>query len=136
MKWIILKCLSTGNSESHVIGKRSIKLAVKLNSKIKQIILINVSYNPHLRSNLLLELKLEEAGAHLVGSNGKIWVYSNEWKYIYIAKKHNGLYYHKLMKYVKKIGNLNAEMCNNFGITKYENDKNGLPKLWHCRHCE
>lgn len=62
---MILKCLATGNLESHVIGKGTFKLDVELNGKIKQIILSNVLYNPHLRSNLLSELKLKVVGEHL-----------------------------------------------------------------------
>ncbi|KFM74814.1 Copia protein, partial [Stegodyphus mimosarum] len=121
--------LAVGNCESKVLGKGTVKFAVKVGNRINWIELDNVLYNPNLRRNLLSGARLEKAGAHFVVSNGKMWIYFNNWDKLCYAKRYDGLYHVKPFRYAtdkKEAG---------YGTETRKLNKVDDATLWHRRFC-
>lgn len=122
--------LAVENTGSTIVGKGIVNFSVKLGKEISEITLNNVLYNPEIRRNLLSISRLEAAGAHFVGSKGKIKVFSNDWEELFYATRRNGLYYLKPYRYKTPKA---EDSSYNVGTSK--KSKVDDATLWHRRYC-
>ncbi|GBN46900.1 Copia protein [Araneus ventricosus] len=122
--------LATGNKDCPVEGIGTIRFLIKNKDSFNEITLSDVLYNPKLRRNLLSGSRLEKKGAHFVGSKGKIHVYNKEWNKLFLAVRHENLYFFKPTNYITPKPKEINSVSNITSKTKSES-----MKIWHERFC-
>ncbi|GBM50230.1 hypothetical protein AVEN_134796-1 [Araneus ventricosus] len=122
--------LAIGNKDCPVEVIGTIRFLVKNKDYFNEITLSDVLYNPKLRRNLLSGSRLEKKGAHFVGSKGKIHIYNKDWNKLFLAVRHENLYFFKPTKYIAP---KTKEMNSVSNITSKTKSEPMI--IWHERFC-
>lgn len=98
--WHIFICqLLWGNRKSCVRDWLNF-FFLKLKDQYNKIFLRNVLYSPQLTQNLLSSSKLENEGAHIVGTKSKLLVYNTDWRDLIFSVRRDSTYFIKTSYYV------------------------------------
>lgn len=125
--------LAVGSNSSKIEGTGTICFIVRLGKEFSKITLENVLYNPNLRRNLISGSKMEQRGSHLIGSNGKFWVYDEKWNKLFFAKRRDNLYFLKPTKYLKEPAEFKESSNTISNVAFNTNAQDNV--LWHNRFC-
>jgi hypothetical protein len=109
---------------SIIEGKGKVRMIFKVNGKEEVVELTDVLYSSELRRNLISGSKIEEKGGSFVGKQGKVILYNKNGRKIIEARRKDGLYICRPVKYID-VDNSN-EACS----TSTNSTEN-----WHRRFC-